>query len=279
MTDRLVQTRPTGHGRARGLVSSRQSGSRVQARSFAPSPSLSPVVATYWAGAWDLRGQAPHVTELLGDPCVHFVFEQGDGEHAGSRVVGVWTRLWRRTLQGQGRVRGVKLRSGAMRAFVDEPAFRLSNRITPLRSVFGDEADALYDAVWHHDDDAQAFEPLDAWLRSRWSRHDSVATAVALVERIVGDPEVTTVDALSTASGLGVRALQRLFRDWVGASPKWVIRRNRLQEVALRIEKGELLSLAALAAELHYTDQAHLARDFKRVVGISPSAFAASVHR
>ena len=31
-------------------------------------------------------------------------------------------------------------------------------------------------------------------------------------------------------------------------------------------------------ADLGYTDQAHLARDFKSVVGKSPSAFAASVH-
>lgn len=251
----------------------------MQARSFAPSDELGSVVAAYWTGAWDLRGQTPHVTELLGDPCVHFVFEQGDGEHAGSRVVGVWTRLWRRTLQGQGRVRGVKLRPGAVRAFVDEPAFRLSNQITPLRSVFGDEADALHDAVWKHEQDGPAFELLEGWLRSRRCRHEPVGLAVALVERIVSDPEITTVEALSAASGHRVRALQRLFRDWVGASPKWVIRRNRLQEVALRIEKGELLSLAALAAELGYTDQAHLARDFKRVVGKSPSAFAASVHR
>jgi AraC-like DNA-binding protein len=37
--------------------------------------------------------------------------------------------------------------------------------------------------------------------------------------------------------------------------------------------------LADLAAALGYTDQAHLARDFKSVVGKSPSAFATSVWR
>ena len=63
----------------------------------------------------------------------------------------------------------------------------------------------------------------------------------------------------------------------MGASPKWVIRRNRLQEVAARIERGEGTTLTTLAAELGYTDQAHLARDFKSVVGKSPSDFATSV--
>jgi AraC-like DNA-binding protein len=65
----------------------------------------------------------------------------------------------------------------------------------------------------------------------------------------------------------------------VGAPPKWLIRRVRLQEAALRIERGDGPSLAGLAAELGYADQAHLARDFKRAVGKSPGEFAKSVHR
>jgi AraC-like DNA-binding protein len=64
--------------------------------------------------------------------------------------------------------------------------------------------------------------------------------------------------------------------EWL---PKWVIRRTRLQEVALRVEHGEVTTLAALAAELGYTDQAHLARDFKTAVGKSPSEFGVTVWR
>ncbi|MBK8942225.1 MAG: helix-turn-helix domain-containing protein [Polyangiaceae bacterium] len=59
--------------------------------------------------------------------------------------------------------------------------------------------------------------------------------------------------------------------------PNGPLRRFRLQEVALRIERGEAPNLARLAADLGYVDQAHLARDFKAAVGKSPSAFAAGV--
>src|SRR5258706_8639784 len=76
---RLVETRPTagegrpltrasGEGRARGLVSSRASGRRVEARRYAAPEGLCEVVDAFWTGSWDLRGQAPHVTELLSDP-------------------------------------------------------------------------------------------------------------------------------------------------------------------------------------------------------------------
>src|SRR5262245_20631769 len=102
----LVETRPTGE-RARGLVSNRTSGQRVEARRYAAPEPLRDVASAFWTGSWDLRGQAPHVVELLSDPCVNIVFEEG-GPHAGSRIVGVWTRLWRRTLEEKGRVRGVK---------------------------------------------------------------------------------------------------------------------------------------------------------------------------
>lgn len=273
----LVETRPTGHGRARGLVSSRASGRRVEAHAYAPPDDLRDVVASYWSGRWDLRGQAPHETELLGDPCVHIVLEDG-GPHAGSRLVGVWTKLWRRTLEGRGQVRGVKVRAGAVRAFVRAPASRLTNRIVPLRSMFEDahELEPLASA-----DDDEAFAALTTWLRARRSSADraSVSLAVALVERIVEDAAIRSVERLSAVAGLGPRALQRLFRDHVGASPKWVIRRNRLQEVAVRIERGDAPTFAAIAADLGYTDQAHLARDFKSVVGKSPRELAASLRR
>ncbi len=274
----LEETRPTGAGRARGLVSSRESGRRIEARTFAPPPDLADVIAALWTGRWDLCDQAPHTTELLGDPCLHVVFEDGD-RGPESRVVGVWTRLWRRTLEGRGRVLGVKLLPGAAGLFFDPPAHALSNRITPLRDLAGDESLALQRDMLTASADEDAFARLCDWLRPRRrsERAADASLAVALVRAITADPTITDVATLSGRAGLCERALQRVFRAHVGATPKWVIRRHRLQEAALRIERGEAPSLAGLAAALGYADQSHLARDFKAAVGRSPRDFAAMV--
>ncbi len=94
-----------------------------------------------------------------------------------------------------------------------------------------------------------------------------------IIDRIGADPEMMRVDRLAEVAGLGVRDLQRLFADYVGVSPKWVIRRCRLHEVAHRLAQGESVELARFAQELGYFDQAHLTRDFSAVVGKSPAEY------
>ena len=71
-----------------------------------------------------------------------------------------------------------------------------------------------------------------------------------------------------------MRALQRLFREYVGVSPKWVINRYRLHEALEQIAAGGAIDWSALALDLGYFDQAHFIRDFRRLVGVSPGAYA-----
>jgi transcriptional regulator GlxA family with amidase domain len=70
-----------------------------------------------------------------------------------------------------------------------------------------------------------------------------------------------------------VRSLQRLFAAYVGVSPKAVLARYRLQDAAAAIDQGAVDDLAVLAAELGWFDQAHFSRDFRAVVGTTPSAY------
>jgi hypothetical protein len=194
----LVKTRPSGHGRARGLVSNRRSGRRVEASTFTPPADLAGVVETLWSGSWDLPADAPHVTRLISDPCVHYVFESS-AAHRGGRLVGVWTRLWIRKLEGRGFVRGVKLRAGAARAFTSTPAFEWSNRIVSLASVFGRGTAALEKRVLDTSED-EGFAAFVEFLRAR-RRSDESPVAVALVDRIASDSRIHTVEELAAASG------------------------------------------------------------------------------
>lgn len=268
----LEQTRPEGDSRARGLVSGRRSGSRVEVRSFAASGPLADLVASFWVTRWDLRGQPSHRAELIADPCVNFAFEAG-----ASRVVGVSTRLFRRDVEGAGVIRAVKLRAGAARAFLPKPVYACTDRTIPFETVFSGDAQ-LIQKVLDPEDDEAGLAAMERWLEARIDSSDAnISLACRLAECIRTESDLTSVAALVERSGLGLRPLQRLFREYLGVSPKWAIRQYRLQELAVRLERCEGVTLATLAAELGYSDHAHLTRDFKAATGRSPKTFASEV--
>ncbi|WDZ94071.1 helix-turn-helix domain-containing protein [Nocardiopsis sp. HUAS JQ3] len=96
-----------------------------------------------------------------------------------------------------------------------------------------------------------------------------------VVERVAADPSVVNVSGLARREGMGVRLLQRRFADHVGLGPKAVIRRYRLYEAAERAGKGAPPDWGSLAAELGFSDQSHLTREFTAVLGTPPARYAA----
>lgn len=270
VTSPLVHLRPTGHKRARGILSTRKSGDRVQAWRYAPSDALKGVVECYWAGEWDLRGQPPHHNEMLPDPCMHLVVEQGPSG-LSARWVGVWTKRWRRTMKDWGKVWGIKLKVGACQAFLPQPAHATRDQILTLEDI---DAHAVANAPDH----AHSFAIMAEWLEGKSripDRHTELA--LAAMELVKEQPDISTMQAWAESMGLTPRAMQRLFREQVGATPKWVLRRMRLQEAAYQIERSRDeevgISLTELAHRLGYTDHPHFCRDFKRAVGKTPSSF------
>ena len=81
-----------------------------------------------------------------------------------------------------------------------------------------------------------------------------------------------TVIVTGASSGLGL-AIAKAYLD-LGFNVVGNARTlARLQEAAERVRTHPDVDLAAVAAEFGYADQAHLAHDFRRVLGITPSSY------
>lgn len=78
-----------------------------------------------------------------------------------------------------------------------------------------------------------------------------------------------TVAEMGEATGMNPRALQRWFARHVGMSPRAWLRLARFQK-AFETVPGER-SLAGHAADKGYADQAHMARTFRSLAGVSAS--------
>ncbi len=234
---------------------------------ISPSGELAAFVEHYWWVRWEL--EAPEVAEVLSYPSIHVTFEGRD-----ARILGVVRGKFARRLEGRGEVFAVKFRPGMFRPWYGAPVIRLTNRSEPLHAEFDVSASTLLDEVFASDDEIVRAKALEARLRAALPARDADAElARDLVERVQREPALSSVARLCEVSGLTPRAVQRLFRDYVGVGPKWVVRRFRLQEAAELLETTDE-SIAAIAARLGYFDQAHFVRDFKAVVGKAPSAYA-----
>jgi AraC-like DNA-binding protein len=235
-----------------------------------PAPALAELVEHYWRVRWNVPSREPYVQHTLSNASVHLCAERGN-----SRIQGVVTGRFTRLLRGRGRVFGVKFRPAGFRPFLGSPVAALADSTLPVRAVFGRDGDAYVRSVLALDDDRSMAAAADAFLESRRPAPDTTVPEVnRIVALIVGERSITRVDHLVERTDIGKRTLQRLFHEYVGVGPKWVIQRYRLHEAAQRLaEEGEVV-MADLALDLGYSDQAHFVRDFKSVVGRPPAAYA-----
>ncbi|MGE0728483.1 MAG: helix-turn-helix domain-containing protein [Acidimicrobiia bacterium] len=75
----------------------------------------------------------------------------------------------------------------------------------------------------------------------------------------------------AAAAGLGQRHFRTKFRAAFGLGPKQAARLMRHEAARRAIEAEPTKPLSALAADLGYADQAHLAREFRGLSGLTPT--------
>lgn len=256
----------------RGVLNPRVGLTKFRTTRRLPPAELAPFVENYWLTWWDLRRQPPYHQQVVSNPRVHVVCTP---EYAMAH--GVIRRHFVKRLEGRAHVLGVRFRPGGFRRFLGAPLASITDRSLPMVWVFGPDAGDYVRAIRGTEDEDELVAIADAFLSARLPDRDPTAELVAeLVLRIESDPELHRVDALAEEFGIGMRRLQRLFAEYVGVGPKWVLLRRRIHEATDRLANDAEPDWATLAAELGYSDQAHFTRDFTAVVRMSPARYVRS---
>ncbi len=245
----------------RGILDAAELMRRVAFRRVEAAVPLQRWVEHYWLIDWQLS--EPYEQHVVPHPSVNIVFQRYGDELERVELAGVGVELFSIKLEGSGQVAGVQFRPGGFRPFTDAPVCALTGRRTalptpPLPVLAGD--------------DAHRARQIDSYLLAMEPSPDPQADlAMRLADAIRHDRRILRVEEFAASHGLSVRGLQRLFAEHVGVSPKWVILRYRIHE-AIELASPDV-EWGRLAAELGYSDQAHLVRDFTATLGVSPTAY------
>jgi AraC-like DNA-binding protein len=256
--------------RVRGILRPASAAGTFSHGRTPPSSALGGIVQHFWSVHWDLRGGAPHTAETLPHPNVHLVFAT-----EGAKISGVQSRKFTTTLEGQGRVFGMKFRPGAFRPFLGGSVAALRDQSVDISKVFGKAGTQLASQLSGFDSDQDAAAALERFLLERLPPTDAKAELAGnIVDEVAENRAIIAVEQLVDRWHMNKRSLQALHHEYVGVGPKWVINRYRLHEALERLHQGSAINCTQLALELGYFDQAHFIRDFRALVGCTPAAYA-----
>ena len=236
-------------------------------RRIAPSADLAEYVDYYWLVRW--HTPEPYRQQVIAQPRIHFAAEDDR-----LLVHGVTRSPFFRTLTGTGHVLGAAFHPGGFRPVLKRSVGSLWDTVRPAADVLGRDDIATARRILGTDDADDMVAALEAYLRDLEPEPDPTAReATGLVGAAEWRVDIVRAEQLAAYAGRSLRSLQRLFTEYVGIGPKWVIQRFRILEAAAVAHDGGPVDWADLAQRLGFSDQAHLTRVFAEVVGTPPARY------
>ena len=250
-----------------------------------PRPELLPFVSRLWAADAE---PAPGGRELVvPSGAMHVVIRLDEPLRVYDRIDDAVPRTVGRAIIGGARAEpyirdtsqpvrsvGAQLRPGVAGLLLGASGRALAGRHSLLDEVWGRAADELCEQLAEAEGAAARLDRFEAALLARLPRVRGVHPAVAhaLGRFAIADDVAVVVDEV----GYSHRRFIALFDDAVGLTPKRYCRVQRLQRAIAAVATSRR-PLAEVAAATGYADQAHLTREFRALVGISPGEYRARI--
>ncbi|ANS76201.1 AraC family transcriptional regulator [Paenibacillus yonginensis] len=255
---------------AMGILRHTQANEKFRLARLQPASALTPFIKHYWIAQWNLDGQAAYDQEVVPNPCVNLVVERGNTFFYAPSA-----QKYAHRLDGSGAVFGVKFHPGGFYPFLRDSVSGLQGMPLPSSPILGlagaDLEQQLLSPEISDEDKAQIADRL--FMNVLPAEDPQVSFIRDIVSYIAEHKELSRVEQLCTVFDCNIRTLQRSFGQYVGLSPKTVIRLYRLQNAAEAMDKGQSSSLTDFSMELGYHDQAHFIKDFKAVIGLTPEQY------
>jgi AraC-like DNA-binding protein len=246
---------------------------------YAPAKDLEKLVECYWFVEGDET--ASKQEKIIPDGYPEMIFHYRDPYHIN--INGEWQLQSPSLLAGQIRknfylkntgasgIVGVKLRPSAVTYLFEIKMDTLADQVVDLQEILGQRFESIVTNINAQKSHEEMINLLNSFfLSQKQVEYDErIEGALALLFEKHGDVRVSDLTAKLTITE---RQLERLFKKYIGLSPKFYARIIRFSYIFQLMQVGDQ-SWLDIAFQSGYYDQAHFIRDFKAFSGEDPSAY------
>lgn len=241
-----------------------------------PPAALAPFVEAIWSLSARPTPEAPLAQLVRPDGCVDLLVDRTSGR---ARLVGAMTRPLEHRAERPVELVAVRFAPGGAAALLGTPVHELTDDVVEtaaiepsLRALFEGLAELL------------ASVPPRGGRRRLGDRIAETAAGrpepdarVRAAARALSARPAASVASLASSLGVSRQHLTRRFREAVGIGPKRFARISRMRWTLERLPAWPG-SLADLALEGGYADQAHMTSELGELAGATPAALARGFH-
>ncbi len=257
----------------------------VELQEYRPVQALRPHVQRFWAGRFNAGGADCLSQRVVPSGFVEVIIHLTD-LHCDLPVSAEWRQSPDYTLIG------LQNEPYEVRFSSEVEVFAIRFKPAGFYSLFGVPLGEIVDT---HEDLVAVlgahFRAFAAHLRDEPTVAARLHTAERYLSRAAESRDVTYLnraeELIRTSGGnlrvedvadrlcISRRQLERAFKSKLGLSPKQYMRIARLNRAQRLLQEGRCQGLADVAYRAGYADQSHLNRDFRLLVGDSPSHYLA----
>lgn len=227
---------------------------------------LAELVRHVWVVRWTVPAGETRAQRMLTYPAFNAIVQP-----EGTTLAGPDPHVSVVELAGESWAVGVLFRPAAAPLLTEQPVHELVAREVALVGAPEGQIAAAMQAPDDPDSRPDLVQILREWLLPIASRVGEPGRLMNAVGRLAEeDTEMVRSTELAARAGIGVRTLERLVREHVGVSPKWLIECRRLQDAATTLYAQPDTDLSALGASLGFADYPHFSRRYAAILGETP---------
>ncbi len=163
------------------------------------------------------------------------------------------------------------------RRFLRADMSELADRVVDLNELTGAFANRLEERLAETESWEARFDLVERAILQRIGEHDDEPVSVQAWSRLAASHGTLAIEHLARDLDCSRKHLAMLFRRHVGLPPKTMARIFRFERAMQRLAAGRFGTLADLASNCGYSDQAHFNRDFAKFAGETPRVLKARI--